>query len=245
MKNYITEDLIQAVSSFLNSKGCFHGLGVDSLDQNYNWTLADTEALGFKLPEAKSNFELNILLKKELTTLWRKGGDLERKQIVKWIISDWGGIRGNKQITLDKYHKQAINLERPIGLKGIASFSKVLMALDYRKFAIYDARVAASLMAIQILDDVEYGAIFPYLSGRNNIVGNWSSKPRKGFTADKRYSPKALLKTHPKWFKVDKELTYETYLILLKEIQRREGVPVYKSEMALFANAELLVKKLT
>lgn len=120
-------------------------------------------------------------------------------------------------------------------LKGVASYSKIFAVVHPERFAIYDARVAACLNAVQINAETECGIAFNYVPGRNNIVGNAVS--RRGFTQDPRFSPKRLVQSG--WLPVKRNQTYKKYLEVLT-LCRAElpDFSLLSLEMALFSNAE-------
>lgn len=165
------------------------------------------------------------------------------KKIVRWIISDWGGIRGNKESTLEKYYIRSLQKDPETPLSGIASFSKVLSIIDPLKYAIYDARVAVSLNAIQLVFSELSGEAFPYLPGRNNITGNWSPRAPRGFSKSDAASIKTLSSPPYNWEKIQRDETYYRYLELLNSISENLGIPLYELEMTLFSQAEVLALK--
>ena len=127
-------------------------------------------------------------------------------------------------------------------LKGIASYSKILAAAFPEDYAIYDARVAASLNAIQLLNPSDGRIAFHYLAGRNNIVGNKNKKI--GFTEDKRFSIKNLTSSDYNFLPIDKNNVYKIYINLLKNIvQKNPNFKLHECEMVLFAQAEELCTK--
>lgn len=160
---------------------------------------------------------------------------MRRLQLAKLIVNDWGGIRGNRPETLERYviniSKQTLTTQ----LQGVASYSKILSIAQPDKFAIYDARVAGCLNAVQINAGIQHGVAFNYVPGRNNIVGNTATK--LGFTQDARFSVRVLVKSG--WSPIKRDQTYTTYLKILSLCL--EELPNYNLtslEMALFANAQ-------
>ena len=228
-----------ALTKYFQGIEPFNGLGLEKVRSSYKWTLPKTSFDGEQVVSSGTNFEANVSLKLSLNKTWHEE-EASRKKIVRWIISDWGGIRSNKQSTLEKYYKHSLQENPETPLTGIASFSKVLAIKDPLKYAIYDARVAVSLNAIQMILLVKSGEIFPYLSGRNKITGDWSSKPPRGFSKSKEASIKTLTSPPYDWKKVPKEVAYERYLELLHSISKNLDVPLYELEMTLFSQAEEL-----
>jgi hypothetical protein len=93
----------------------------------------------------------NIELKRHLAGHWAKSSLDEKIRIATWIVRDWGGNDRNSEMTILGYLNQA-DAERPASpFFGIASYSKILGIKDPDRYAVFDARVAASLNAIQLL----------------------------------------------------------------------------------------------
>ncbi len=228
-----------ALTKYFQGTEPFNGLGLEEVRSSYKWKLPKTSFNGEQVVTSGTNFEENVRLKLFLNKIWNEE-EWSRRKIVGWIISDWGGIRSNKQSTLEKYYKHSLQENPETPLTGIASFSKVLAIKDPLKYAIYDARVAVGLNAIQMILAVTSGEIFPYLSGRNKITGDWSAKPPRGFSKSKEAAITTL--THPpyNWKKIPRRDVYERYLELLQSISKNLDVPLYELEMTLFSQAEEL-----
>lgn len=145
-------------------------------------------------------------------------------------------MRSNKPATLALYHGSDTRTNTARGEKGIASWSKALCVRDPHEFAIFDARVSASLNALQIIHRARIAAPlrFPLLSSRNREVAAGA----------------ALLRGHflqHAWPGVDRNF-YDMYLRLCKAVGERIGsrdapMPVYAVEMALFAHTEELLRE--
>lgn len=177
------------------------------------------------------NLDLKVHFKKQ----WEEASHNDRLQIATVIVSEWGGVRANRPETLQRYVSALREAEPPTPLQGVASYSKIFAVVDPDRFAIYDARVAACLNAVQINAGVERGVAFNYVPGRNNVVGN--AVTRQGFTQDVRFSPKKLVGSG--WLPVKRGETYKKYLDVLTLCQAElPGFGLVSLEMALFANAE-------
>lgn len=226
------------IHDYWSGKGLFKGLGAKSIKENYSW-MAKSLPKGIRLTDAatKSNYQINVELKFELSRLWRNS-PARRLELVNYIVSTWGGIRGNSQDTLKRYSLLQRRAES-LPLKGVASYSKVLGMIDPDEYAIYDARVAVALNAVQLLARVPRGCFFPYLPGRNNIVGN--SVTKRGFSQDSRFKWGSSLFNG--WTLIEKDEAYLRYLEALKVVSRSEGIPLYTLEMTLFSDAEELAMR--
>ena len=229
----------EALTSFFAGNGKFEELGVGELDSTYNWTIPRCEFLP-KLTPTVSLARDNINLKFCLHESWL----LEthpRLEIAIWIVRNWGGIRRISTTTLEAYVERTCKTDPLTPIKGISSFSKILAIVDPSKYVIYDARVAVSLNAIQLINGTKNGLAFPYLPGRNKITGDSSSRPRRGFSNLPKYSIENLTARNTGWCKVTPNDAYQRYLIILKSIIKKN--PQYKLhelEMTLFAQAEML-----
>ncbi|MDH1503406.1 hypothetical protein [Comamonas terrigena] len=206
---------------------------IPRLSETYDWKIPIIP--GFP-QSGHVGYQPNLNLKAHFKKQWEEGSNDDRLGIAKVIVSDWGGVHANRTETLERYVRSILETEEPpTPLKGVASYSKIFAVVDPARFAIYDARVAACLNAVQINAGVEQGLAFNYVPGRNNIVGNSVSK--QGFTQDPRFSPKKLVDSG--WLPVKRSETYKQYLDVLKLCQAElESFSLVSLEMALFANAE-------
>lgn len=120
-------------------------------------------------------------------------------------------------------------------IKGVASYSKVFAITNLNIYAIYDARVAVSLNAIQWNANLKEGVAFNYIPGRNNITGN--TEKRIGFAYQDQFKVRNLIKIG--WIGLKRDETYSYYLDTLREcLKHFPKFKLYDLEMVLFANAE-------
>lgn len=208
-----------------------------NIDENndwYSWRKINESRLpkGILLPEG-NQYRKNIALKTILSEkLQSTSSREERKEIFRYYVSTWGGIR-NSEATLSKYTESTPEELVAMGANGIASWSKILCILQPSNFAIYDARVSASLNALQIIDNTENAKIYPMLSSRNNTI-------KKGTKLIKSYAEEHS------WGDVSRCDFYGAYLNYLTKtaIEREKfAVSISTIEMLLFAKAEELVQK--
>lgn len=229
------EALLRDLNRYFNGQGVFEGLGVNNLRKNYNWPkrgdfpdISGVATARFEL--GSDNYENNILLKENSKIIWQQFGGAK---LANWIISEWGGIRGNKKSTLQKYIDRIQAGDVPLELKGVASYSKILSFVNPEKYAIYDARVAISLNAIQLLSKQKYGLAFRYLPGRNTALKRFREHPRTAY--------QALIDSG--WRSMQPDDTYTTYLELLRTaLENLTSSNLYHLEMSLFADAENLAR---
>lgn len=203
----------------------------------YNWAIPAFP--GFSQART-SGYEANVELKKFLHQQWLRANQDEKARLAKYIVSDWGGVRANKDETLNLYALNADMQSPDTPLYGIASYSKVFSVAAPSRYAIYDARVAACLNATQFLAGVKNGLAFNYVAGRNNVIGH--ARKKQGFVFNESFKVKTLQASG--WSKIARNDTYKTYLALLVACAERLGnTPLHDLEMSLFAFAELQCSK--
>jgi hypothetical protein len=176
----------------------------------------------------------NIELKRHLAGHWAVASLDEKIRIATWIVRDWGGIRRNSPMTILGYVNQA-DAERPATpFFGISSYSKILGIKDPERYAVYDARVAASLNAVQLLigpDELQsHLRAFFGPPGRNETVKRFdttfsAAQAELGFVA------------------INRDQTYGTYMTLLPAIAAELGKSVLEVEMFLFGQANQLCEE--
>lgn len=208
---------------------------------SFDWGVRSSawRSLGTGFPHQKYANDLaqqNIELKWHLAKHWASAALDEKIRIATWIVSDWGGIRRNSEMRILGYVNQA-DAERPATpFAGISSYSKILAIKDPDRYAVFDARVAASINAIQLLDvsrrrlTPSDALAFAIPAGRNSAVtdfrnndGALASLARRGF---------ALVET---------DSIYGAYSRLLNDIKCRVGgLSLLQIEMVLFARAPAL-----
>lgn len=229
-----SSDIIEILVEFFAAR-------IPVLHDTYQWKIPRID--GFHQLKNTTNIEQNIALKTFLKDQWEIGDFDDRIKLATWIVSSWGGIHGNKSSTINQYVKAVTAGLIPNSISGVASWSKIFAASDPCKFAIYDARVAASLNAIQIIDEPTRASFFPYLPGRNIIVGH--SGKKIGFSYDYRFSKKSLIRSSSEWEIIKKKDTYQRYIQLLSMVLTK--LPEYKMyhlEMTLFSESENLCHSL-
>ena len=138
-----------------------------------------------------------------------------------------GGVKANSKDTLRKYTETSPEQLIIKGSKGIASWSKALTVIDPARYAIYDARVAMSLNALQIIDSIDDAKYFPPLKGRNTLINFFQIK---------------IQPTLSQWDKFDDQEFYSYYLDVLNIVAHKLGGKTthHDIEMLLFSHAEEL-----
>lgn len=204
------------------------------IQQDYNWKIPKVE--GFE-QSGQKGYLANIALKHYLHQQWCAADQTGKQQLARVIVADWGGVKGNKASTLEHYVQQLTSANPATPLKGVASYSKIFAVADPYRFAIYDARVAVSLNALQWLANPDKGLAFSYISGRNNVTGH--ATKRIGFVYTEAFKINNLVKSG--WQRMARDDTYTTYMQLLNTcLQYFPDYQLYDLEMVLFAHAEKL-----
>jgi len=184
--------------------------------------------------DSLSNFEENILLKHFMNREWHSTECGENRiKRANDIVSKWGGIRTNDPKTLRNHIQLANNPNPMTPIKGIASYSKILSIVDLNRYAIYDARVAACLNAIQFTGNVKEPVFFSYVPSRNSIIGGNKTSP--GFLRFSDFKRRKLVGSG--WSNVQRNQTYAAYLELLRKCSETLETPIYHLEMVLFSRA--------
>ena len=203
----------------------------------YKWKVTPEKLVTIHISKSDpiSNAKDTIWLKQELERKWKNGTAEERMKLTEWIVRDWGGVKRNSTKRFEEYFKKGENNNPDLPLKGVASYSKVLSISNITDYAIYDARVAASLAAIQIIYPSCKPVFFPFIRGRNKTVSDQDNP--NSFVS--RFYAKELDK---QWINPeDRNDTYSLYLALLRSILKHfPEYKIYHLEMMLFAMAETL-----
>lgn len=212
---------------FFKGEGVFEGLGLNKLDENYIWPKRGDFPIYQGVTFKGSNYSKNIQLKEAFPALW-KNNDNDKFHLAKWIIKDWGGIKRNKDETISNHLKITRNSNDYFPLKGVASYSKILSFIEPDNFAIYDARVAASLNGIQLLSKSKKSVLWNNLDGRNKKIELF----KKTLASDSRLESLG-------WTKIRNDECYKHYNYILKNIlEKFPDFRLFHLEMSLFANAE-------
>lgn len=202
------------------------------LEKSYQWKIPHIEGFG---KSGEKGYLANIELKKYFNEKWTASSVEERVDLSKVIVSDWGGVKNNHRGTLKSFVEETERESPSTPIKGIASYSKIFAVTDLKKYAIYDARVAVNLNAIQWNENLNKGVAFNYIPGRNNITGHAGKKT--GFAYQDQFEVINLVKIG--WARLKRDETYSYYLETLGEcLKHFPKYKLYDLEMVLFANAE-------
>jgi len=208
----------------------------------YSWQISDVtwSKLGTDFDYKKFSGDpprQNIEMKQHLAKYWANASINEKIRVSKWIVSDWGGIHRNSDMTILGYINQADAEYPATPFYGIASYSKILAIKAPEGYAVFDARVAASLNAVQLLLRREGKLTSPNLlgflvpPGRNNIVNRFDSA-----------APPSVLQRLG-FAVVEKDATYDIYLSILRQMKPAVKKSILEIEMFLFAQADDLCER--
>jgi len=203
------------------------------LARTYQWKIPEPVPFDAYEPRGTTRLDQNLGLRSFLADRWAKANAEERFEIARWYVRDWGHVRRNGDARLRDYaEREPVDLLKR-RLAGIASWSKVLAIRDPRRFAIYDARVATSLNAVQLAyGDRELKVRFDRLPGRNKTLNVFWSKREEwaGWKTAQR---------------IESADAYSLYLNILEGQNRlrRRAEDWHLYEMALFAAAEELAQR--
>jgi hypothetical protein len=224
------EQLIDKVTAYVGRK---HQAGTDWYDWDFDPEKVPAAVRG-DWTEGRSWYDSNVDLKERLCKAWCEGDPARRAALEHYYIVIWGRVITNRPATLEAYHGASAEDLVARRHAGIASWSKALCVRDPLKYAIFDARVSASLNALQVIHRTapKDALRFPILASRNNAVirGN------------------KMLRDHARahaWPRVRPGF-YTDYLKVCQAAGVRLGkpgapLPVYAVEMALFAHTEELL----
>lgn len=171
-------------------------------------------------------------LRKYITKPLRCGDINTRNSIARWIISVWGGIRGNRNSTICDYVEKLKDFDVPAVEKfvleqrncGISSWSKLLAFADSDRYAIYDLRTAVALNCA--LTQCKNSVSFAMPPGRGSTIS---------YAANILRNQRFECGIRGNW------LGYKDYMSLLQRFVKIGGpsgpVDVLCAEMVIFANS--------
>lgn len=146
---------------------------IGNLSSIYKWPI-NLDHLPIKLNiNGDDSYEKNIDLRFQLHSSYLDSKTFEEKySLIKWYIYNWGGVKTNNQETLELYTSSSPQELIDRGSQGIASWSKALSIINPIEYAIYDARVAMSINALQIIHNVDSHEYYPPLLSRNKTINS-------------------------------------------------------------------------
>lgn len=200
---------------------------VRQLRSTYLWGFS-TERLPITYtPPASNDYENSLDLRQHLYNAMLSNPNC-RNGIQQWYVKEWGGVRSNRRETLEKYCELSAPQLIALGSKGIASWSKMLSIRDPYQYCIYDARVAFSLNAIQVVYGVRNHLYFPLLPSRNTLITSAQSRLKRLMSGARNQSD-----------------FYNTYNKILKNYSESTQLrDMQSAEMVLFSEAPRLASQI-
>jgi len=202
------------------------------LKEIYHWNEPDSvlpRTVEFNPPIDVSSADWNIALKWALHEAFCNADETDRLSIAEWVVKHWGGVKKNKPETFDVYlamTRQPPGAQTP--WQGVASYSKILSVYDPKQYAIFDARVASALNAVQMLYEGNLTVRFPIPNGQSEAIKRFANKIVEIDAA----------------LEIEKAQAYAEYLRLIKAVSNTLGCELYTIEMLLFSLATRLARKL-
>jgi hypothetical protein len=202
--------------------------------ENYNWRINHARLPnGVFIPDT-CNYSQNVRLKYALHEAWlearRRNDDNRLIELANYYVATWGGVRGNSEATILGYiRSDPQELIQTQGGRGVASWSKVLCITNPECFAIFDARVAMALNALQAVNRVsaDHFVRFPILPSRNTMINRGNAAFRKWFEENDVHNAANF---------------YGIYLNLLK-VAAGQSLKICEVEMRLFGGAVSLCQE--
>lgn len=216
----------------MNLKQAIVKFGKKTLTQTndwYQWREINPRKLppGIVLPNG-NQYAQNVALKQQLCAQYRNGNDATKISVSRYYIYDWGGVRRNSDEKIAQYSLAPPDVLINKGSDGIASWSKALCIRSPDTYAIYDARVAFSLNAIQIVAGVAEPLLYPLLNGQNKLINRGSSRIK-------------VYANERNWIVAKHNDFYQRYNEVLKASANELNVGHYTIEMLLFSVAPALL----
>ena len=158
-----------------------------TLDVVYKWNIPPKVPFGFARG-VDSNARANMRLRRFLRDIW-ENQPARQLAIAKWYVSVWGGIKTNKDDTIERYVRLPETTLMTSGWQGVATWSKILALRNPDTYPIFDARVSAALSAIQFSTGLKNPVLFPQVPSRNTKIRSFqrwltkqsSNKPKHSY----------------------------------------------------------------
>lgn len=195
-----------------------------NLDTIYQWKIPTKVPVPFK-QGTEPLWIANRNLRAALSKAWRWIPE-KRFKLTRWYVSDWGRIHTNTDDTL-RYYLSRPSTDLAGGpLRGVSTWSKILALQDPDHYQSYDARVATSLNALQLIHGASPVMVFKIPPSQNTLISEFTSLKRTDRPAQNGVPQKS----------------YATYLQLVEQVATQASVPKDVVEMVLFSEAGRLAK---
>lgn len=223
--------LAQLIANFVQNK-----IEQNNPNEIYGWAVNENFLPDDVIIEGNNNLERNLSLKNALHNAWLESEDniQRRGDLIQYYISIWGGIRGNRAVTMNFYRTADAESLIMRGLTGIASWSKALVIHNPNQYAIYDVRVVATLNYLQMLDqDLVQKIRFKITNGGRNATINQANYIMN------------INNMYNGWISIPQDQVYSGhYLPLLRQSAEIIGTNISTVEMILFNYAPILAEQI-
>jgi hypothetical protein len=232
------------------------------LQNMYKWSAPTDKLINLKVISENEAETINKLkpFDKEIKIKERVGEKLKQEQksnpgafieLCKWVVKDWGGIKGGKDQQLAGLITTFLKDDKP-SFERIASTSKVGSLIFPEKYIIYDSRVTSALNWI-ILSENAGKKFFPIPSGRNSKLSAFDMSILIRLKNISTYKPESINSLDNKKYIsnndsnlfIDKDDSYNELCQLIKEVNQQlwKGEPLkrnrlYYTEMLLYSLAD-------
>lgn len=197
---------------------------IHAIKSDYRWCINIEHLPDGVILTPASNYEQSLQLKYQLNSLFVNGDLNERLNIITYYTWKWGRIRNTDEM-IRIY--STMNCEALIDFKsiqGIASWSKALCVRDIKKYAIFDARVSATLNLLLLKScDANEHHYFPRLPSKNSTIKKINKLIQ---SREVNYIPKRKV--------------YREYLNLIHNSANHVDTDIQTIEMILFSHTEKL-----
>lgn len=191
----------------------------------YQWRMPSSVPAGIATPPG-SGYEQTRALKRAIANLYLRDPD-RRVELATYFVRDWGGVRGNRPETLQRYVESEVDAVIASNQsKGISSWSKVLHLRNPQRFFIYDARIAVVLNLVQVNYSLQQPTSFPMPSSQNRVIKLARQRLRALSKIQRWQAPTTQM--------------YHDYNAMLIGIGERLSIEADVVEMALFSQAPVL-----
>ena len=188
------------------------------LPETYTWKLPDPCMVKFK--KTGVSYDDNVQLRSAMHRTWRRE-PAKRLSLAAWYVRVWGGVKKTSDSKIASYVATLESKRVPDTFSGIASWSKIASIASPADYAIYDARVALALNAVQLRSLGRIPIKFPLLPTQNRSI---------------KLANAHLKKLGAKVYAGSADGSYEQY----GELLTRSTAGIQGAEMALFATAPAL-----
>lgn len=210
----------------------------NSLDDLYIWNTDISNVKKFLIDatinlDNKTNYQKSVYLKRYFTKN-KLINQPYKKDIIVWIVKDWGRIKG---INADNFVSKVIDIiqdNKIIKFEGVSSISKIVALNDPNNCVMYDSRVIYSINWI-IMKQRAGDLFFPMPNSRNTKLNAFDINTIINIFYQDKFSKKNVY--------IDKNEAYTTFNELVININdrlfndERQKEP-YHTEMLLFALAD-------